>query len=59
LNLDIVITGNGIDELFCGYNAYREAFIGGQTKINEVMDSKLENELKMMKAVKLLLQSLM
>ena len=51
LNLDVVITGNGIDELFCGYNAYREAFIGGQTKINEVMDSKLENELKMMKAV--------
>ena len=51
LNLDVVITGNGIDELFCGYNAYREAFVGGQTKINEVMDSKLENELKMMKAV--------
>ena len=51
LNLDVVITGNGIDELFCGYNAYREAFAGGQTKINEVMDLKLENELKMMKAV--------
>ena len=51
LNLDIVITGNGIDELFCGYNAYREAFTGGETKILEVMDSKLENELKMMKAV--------
>ena len=51
LNLNVVITGNGIDELFCGYNAYREAFIGGQTKINEVMDSKLENELKMMKSV--------
>ena len=50
LNLDVVITGNGIDELFCGYNAYREAFAGGQTKINEVMDLKLENELKMMKA---------
>ncbi|HJM79162.1 MAG TPA: asparagine synthase C-terminal domain-containing protein [Nitrosopumilus sp.] len=51
LNLDVVITGNGIDELFCGYNAYREAFSGGQTKINQVMDSKLDNELKMMKAV--------
>ena len=51
LNLDVVITGNGIDELFCGYNAYREAYAGGQTKINEVMDLKLENELKMMKAV--------
>ena len=51
LNLDVVITGNGIDELFCGYNAYREAFDGGESKIKEVMDSKLENELKMMKAV--------
>ena len=51
LNLDVVITGNGIDELFCGYNAYREAFVGGQSKINEIMDSKLDNELKMMKAV--------
>ena len=51
LNLDVVITGNGIDELFCGYNAYREAFDDGESKIKEVMDSKLENELKMMKAV--------
>ena len=51
LNLDVVITGNGIDELFCGYNAYREAFDGGESKIKEVMDSKLENELKMMNAV--------
>ena len=51
LNLDTVITGNGIDELFCGYNAYREAFSGGQTKINDVMNLKLDNELKMMKAV--------
>ena len=51
LNLDTVITGNGIDELFCGYNAYREAFSGGSTRINEVMNSKLDNELKMMKAV--------
>ena len=51
LNLDTVITGNGIDELFCGYNAYREAFSGGEIRINEVMESKLDNELKMMKAV--------
>ena len=51
LNLDTVITGNGIDELFCGYNAYREAFTGGETKINQVMELKLDNELKMMKAV--------
>ena len=51
LDLDTVITANGIDELFCGYNAYREAFSGGELQINEVMISKLDNELKMMKAV--------
>ena len=53
LNLDTVITANGIDELFCGYNAYREAFSGGESLINEVMLVKLNNELKMMKAVNL------
>jgi asparagine synthase (glutamine-hydrolysing) len=54
LNLDTVITANGIDELFCGYNAYREAFSGGESQINEVMDTKLDNELKMMKAVNMI-----
>jgi asparagine synthase (glutamine-hydrolysing) len=53
LELDTVITANGIDELFCGYNAYRGAFSGGESQINEVMLAKLDNELKMMKAVNL------
>ena len=51
LNIDTVVTANGIDELFCGYNAYREAFVGGESQIHKVMDSKLDNELHMMKAV--------
>ena len=51
LDIDTVVTANGIDELFCGYNAYREAFSEGETKIMQVMDAKLDNELKMMKAV--------
>jgi asparagine synthase (glutamine-hydrolysing) len=53
LGLNTVVTANGIDELFCGYNAYREAFSGGESMINQVMISKLDNELKMMKAVNL------
>ena len=53
LDLDTVVTANGIDELFCGYNAYREAFSGGESQINEVMLAKLDNELKMMKAINL------
>jgi len=51
LELDTVVTANGIDELFCGYNAYREAFSVGESRIHEVMNSKLDNELKMMNAV--------
>jgi asparagine synthase (glutamine-hydrolysing) len=51
LRISTVVTANGIDELFCGYNSYRDAFSGGESKINEVMDTKLENELKMMKTV--------
>ncbi len=54
LNLDTVVTANGIDELFCGYNAYREAYSGGKSKINEVMLAKLDNELKMMKSVNII-----
>ena len=54
LGLDTVVTANGIDELFCGYNAYKEAFSVGESEIHKVMVSKLDNELKMMKAVNLI-----
>jgi asparagine synthase (glutamine-hydrolysing) len=54
LDIDAVVTANGIDELFCGYNAYRDVFSEGESKILELMDSKLENELLMMKAVNLI-----
>ncbi len=48
-----VITANGIDELFCGYNAYRNAIELGEDEVMELMESKLENEIKMMKTVNL------
>jgi len=51
LEITTVVTANGIDELFCGYNAYREAIEVGEESVSQLMDSKLENELKMMKAV--------
>ena len=54
LNLDTVVTANGIDELFCGYNAYREVISQGESQVNEMMDAKLENEIKMMEAVNLI-----
>ena len=51
LGIDIVVTANGIDELFCGYNGYRLVISEGESKILELMNSKLENEINMMKAV--------
>ena len=46
-----MVTANGIDELFCGYNAYREAIKQSEQKVIELMESKLDNELKMMVVV--------
>lgn len=46
-----VLTANGIDELFCGYNAYREAIKQGTNSVMKLMKSKLENEINMMIAV--------
>ena len=54
LELDTVVTANGIDELFCGYNAYRDMISEGESKVMELMDAKLENELQMMKAVNMI-----
>jgi len=54
LNIDAVVTANGIDELFCGYNAYREVISQGESAVKKLMDEKIENEIKMMKAVNLI-----
>ena len=51
LGIKTVVTANGIDELFCGYNSYKEAIEIGENEVLKLMNLKLENELKMMKAV--------
>lgn len=53
LKINMVVTANGIDELFCGYNAYREIFSEGASGIIKSMDTKLENEIRMMELVNL------
>ena len=45
-----VVTANGIDELFCGYNAYRE--VANQIdSLSAMMDRKITNELDMLNAI--------
>ena len=51
LGISTVVTANGIDELFCGYNAYREAISVSVEEVMNVMNKKLDNEMKMMIAV--------
>lgn len=58
LRVDAVATANGIDELFCGYDAYRRAYVGGAGPPHDgggnddamcgLMRQKLQNELDMM-----------
>ena len=49
--LKTVVTANGIDELFCGYNSYREAIEKGEDEVTRMMDEKLKNEGEMMVAI--------
>ncbi len=49
--IEKILTANGIDELFCGYAAYLKVVEGGEKAVMALMESKLENEIKMMKAV--------
>ena len=49
--LKTVATANGIDELFCGYNSYREAIEKGEDEVTKMMDEKLKNEGEMMIAI--------
>jgi asparagine synthase (glutamine-hydrolysing) len=46
-----VITANGVDELFCGYNSYRDFIPEGEEAILGLMKEKLDNEIRMMRAV--------
>lgn len=49
-----VLTANGIDELFCGYNAYRDVIKQGKNSVMNLMELKLENETNMMKAINII-----
>jgi asparagine synthase (glutamine-hydrolysing) len=47
----IVLTANGFDELFCGYDKFRQIFSKGVIEINRFMDEKIENELKLFEEI--------
>ncbi|MEZ5389353.1 MAG: asparagine synthase C-terminal domain-containing protein [Nitrososphaeraceae archaeon] len=47
----IVLTANGFDELFCGYDRFRHLFSKGITEINRFIDEKIENELRLFEEI--------
>jgi asparagine synthase (glutamine-hydrolysing) len=51
IGFGVVVTANGIDELFCGYNGYRDAIKKGEHVVMGLIDSKVTNEIAMMQAV--------
>jgi asparagine synthase (glutamine-hydrolysing) len=50
-DFNAVLTANGIDELFCGYNQYRIIFKYGNSSIMEFMHRKILNELQLMEEI--------
>lgn len=44
LGLSLILSANGCDELFCGYNGYRLAYDDGPDALGKLMDEKIANE---------------
>ena len=50
--LKVVLTANGIDELFCGYNKFRLIFNQGNDTINNTIEARILNELELVTEIK-------
>ena len=50
-NCKLVLTANGFDELFCGYNRYRQIILQGQEQINSFMKQRITNELTLVNEI--------
>ena len=47
----IILSANGFDELFCGYNAYRAVYEKGPAAVVDFMNEKVENELELISEI--------
>ena len=52
-HLDVVLSANGCDELFCGYDRYRGVYRGGLAEIDALMDQNIANEFDLMEEIKI------
>jgi asparagine synthase (glutamine-hydrolysing) len=53
-HLNVVLSANGCDELFCGYDRYRSVYRGGLAKIKALMDQNIDNEFDLIEEIKIL-----
>ena len=50
-NFKVILSANGCDELFCGYDGYRRAYKGGEPAIMKLMEEKIVNELALVEEI--------
>lgn len=50
--LNVILTANGFDELFCGYNKFRLIFNQGYDTINKTIESRILSELELITEIK-------
>jgi asparagine synthase (glutamine-hydrolysing) len=53
-HVNVVLSANGCDELFCGYDRYRSVYHGGEAEISKLMEDSLANEFALMAEIKIL-----
>ncbi|HEY6757101.1 MAG TPA: asparagine synthase C-terminal domain-containing protein [Nitrososphaera sp.] len=51
--LNVVLSANGCDELFCGYDRYRSVYHGGVAELSTLMARNIANEFDLMEEIKI------
>ena len=52
-DLNLVLSANGCDELFCGYDKYRKVYCDGEAQIKRLMEESLVNEFALIGEIKI------
>ncbi len=50
-DLNTVLSANGCDELFCGYDKYRKVYLNGEAQIERLIEESLVNEFDLMREI--------
>jgi asparagine synthase (glutamine-hydrolysing) len=51
-DLNVVLSANGCDELFCGYDRYRKVYCDGEAQITNLMEVSLVKEFALIEEIK-------